>query len=199
MIKISNKNSDVLKDILENKENAPMIKDLITKVLGLKVNNVKYNTTKKFETISEYAFSLVKAECDLGMNENIEIYLKVIKKDKIKESLFCYWCMLYEEKFNELQDDVNMSTIINNVVISEIGMERYKNSVYLEIKDNALNVLKNGTEVHFIDFVKYIENNKSKENNLEKWMDYIDKECDDILMIGVVLNDEIGRSNIQIV
>lgn len=199
MIKLSNENSDKLKDILQEEKNAPMINDLISNILGLEVKKITYESVKKFETISEYAFSLVKAKCDLEMEENVEIYLKVIKKDRIKESLFCYWCMLYEEKFNELEEEINMTTIINNVIISDIGMERYKNSVFLEIKDNPLDILKHGTEVHFIDLIKYIEKHKSKENNLGEWTKYIDEDCEDILMIGVVLNKDIGRSNIQIV
>lgn len=199
MIKISSENSDMLKDILEDKKNAPMIKDLISKVLGLKVKETKFDSIKKFETVSEYKFSLVKAICNLEMEDNVEIYLKVIKKDRIKESLFCYWCLLYEEKLQESEEGLNMATIINNVVISEVGMERYKNSVFLEIKDNTLDVLEQGTEIHFIDFIKYIENHKGKENSLDEWIKYIDKDSEDILMIGVVLNKDIGRSNIQIV
>lgn len=189
----------MLKSILEDENNAPMTNELISKILGFKVKNTKFDSIKKFENISEYAFSLVKVKCDLEMEKDIEIYLKVIRKDKIKESLFCYWCILYEEKFNELEENTNMATIINKVVISEIGMERYKNSVFLEIKDNPLNILRNGTEVHFIDFFKYIEKHKSKDNNLKEWLKYINKDCEDILMMGVVLNEDIGRSNIQIV
>lgn len=189
----------MLKNIFEDEKNAPMTNELISKVLGFKVENTKFDSIKKYENISEYAFSLVKLKCDIEMGKDIEIYLRVIRKDRIKESLFCYWCILYEEKFNELEEDVNMASIINKVVISEIGMERYKNSVFLEIRDNQLNILRNGTEVHFIDFIKYIEKNKSKENNLKEWLNYIDKDCDDILMMGVVLNEDMSRSNIQIV
>lgn len=199
MIKISHENSDMLKNILEDEKNAPMINDLISNVLGLKVKDTKFDSIKKFETVSEYKFSLVKAICNLEMEDNVEIYLKVIKKDRIKESLFCYWCLLYEEKFQESEYALNMSTIINNVMITEVGMERYKNSVFLEIKDNHLDILEHGTEVHFIDFIKYIEKHKTKDNNLAEWLKYIDKDSEDILMMGVVLNKDIGRSNIPIV
>ena len=92
-----------------------------------------------------------------------------------------------------------MTTIINNVIISEVGMERYKNSVFLEIKDNATGILENGTEVHFIDFIKYINNHKGDDNSLDKWNKYLDKDCEDILMMGVILNKDMGRSNIRIV
>ena len=199
MIKISYANSNMLKKIFKEKSNAPMINDLISEVLGLKVKETKFDSIKRFETISEYEFSLIKAICNLEMNDDIEVYFKVIKKDRIKESLFCYWCALYEEKFQECEKKSNMATIINNVVISEVGMERYKNSVFLEIKDNSMNILEYGTEVHFIDFMKYIENHQNKDNNLEDWIKYIDKDSEDILMMGVVLNKDIGRSNIQIV
>lgn len=199
MIKISSENSNMLKKIFEDEGNAPMINDLISEVLGLKVEKTKFDSIKKFETISEYEYSLIKIICDLEMEDNIEVYLKVIKKDRIKESLFCYWCALYEEKFKECENNSNMATIINKVMISEVGMERYKNSVFLEIKDNPIDILEYGTEVHFIDFIKYIENHKSKDNNLDAWIKYIDKDNKDILMMGVVLNKDIGRSNIQIV
>lgn len=199
MLKISSENSNMLKNILLEEKNAPMINDLVSNVLGLKVKKISFKEIKKFETISEYEFALVKANCDLEMEDNVDIYFKVIKKDRIKESLFCYWCLLYEEQLRNTKEEMNMTTIINNVIISEVGMERYKNSVFLEIKDNDVDILKHGTEIHFIDFIKYIEKHKSKENSLGEWIKYIDKDNEDILMIGVVLNKDIGRSNIQIV
>lgn len=199
MIKISSENSDMLKDVFRDNNNALMIKDLVSEILELEVISVQFDSIKKFDTISEYEYSLVKTKCDLGIGEEIDIYFKIIKKDKIKESLFCYWCLLYEEKLKELNKEIEMTTVINNVVISEVGMERYKNSVFLEIKNNSLKLLKNGTEIHFIDFIKYINKHKNKDNHLEEWLKYIDKDNEDILMMGVVLNKDIGRSNIHII
>lgn len=199
MIKLSSENSDMLKDIFRDSKNTLMINDLVSSVLGLKVETIEFESIKKFETISEYEFSLVKTKCNLGMEDCVDIYFKIIKNDKIKESLFCYWCLLYEEKLKETKQNLNMSTIINNVIISEVGMERYKNSVFLEIKDNASGILENGTEIHFIDFIKYINNHKGDDNNLEKWNKYLSEDSEDILMMGVVLNKDMGRSNIRIV
>lgn len=199
MIKLSSENSDMLKDIFRDSKNTLMINDLVSSVLGLKVETIEFESIKKFETISEYEFSLVKTKCNLGMEDCVDIYFKIIKNDKIKESLFCYWCLLYEEKLKETKQNLNMSTIINNVIISEVGMERYKNSVFLEIKDNASGILENGTEIHFIDFIKYINNHKGDDTNLEKWNKYLSEDSEDILMMGVVLNKDMGRSNIRIV
>lgn len=199
MIKLSSENSEMLKDIFRDSKNSLMINDLVSSVLGLKVEKVEFESIKKFETISEYEFSLLKTKCYLEMEDCVDIYFKIIKNDKIKESLFCYWCLLYEEKLKETKQELEMTTIINNVIISEVGMERYKNSVFLEIKDNTSKILENGTEVHFIDFIKYINNYKGDDNSLEKWNKYLSEESEDILMMGVVLNKNMGRSNIRIV
>lgn len=199
MIKISSENSDMFKNILKDEANQQMMIDLLVEVLGLRVKSIQFENIKKFENISEYEFSAVKTICDLEMEDKVNIYLKIIKKDKIKESLFCYWCLLYEQALTKSKSELTMATLINKVIISEIGMERYKNSVFLEIKDNQTDILKYGTEVHFIDFIKYIQKHKSKQNKLNEWLKYIDKDNEDIFMIGVVLNKDIGRSNIQIV
>ena len=34
----------------------------------------------------------------LSTEEEIEMYLKMVKRSKIKESIFCYWCTIYEEE-----------------------------------------------------------------------------------------------------
>ena len=42
--------------------------------------------------MSEYEFELVKVNAILQTDEEVEMYLKMIKNNKIKESIFCYWC-----------------------------------------------------------------------------------------------------------
>ena len=34
----------------------------------------------------------------LSSKEEIEMYLRMVKRSKIKESIFCYWCTIYEEE-----------------------------------------------------------------------------------------------------
>jgi hypothetical protein len=196
---IVNENSDMLKSILDEKQNKQMIIDLLVKVLELNVSDVQVGEVEKFENISEYEFSAVKMVCSIENSEPIDVYFKVIKKDKIKESIFCYWCLLYEQGLNSNKENLTAASIINKVQISEIGMKRYKNSVFLQMQNNKTNILKYGTEVHFIDLKKYIENNKGENNHLADWLKYIQDENEDILMVGVVLNKNIGRSNIEIV
>jgi len=199
LIELSCEDSNILKKILENQQNKQMIIDLLIDVVELKIEDFEVDSLKKFENISEYEFSAIKIACKVEKNaEPIDIYFKIVKKDKIKESIFCYWCLLYEEELKKNKEDLTMSTIINKVQISEIGMKRYKNSVFLQIQKNKTNILKYGTEVHFIDLKKYIDNNKSDDNKLGEWLKYIDEKSEDILMIGVVLNKNIGRSNLEV-
>ena len=199
MIELSSENINALKKVLEDNKNKKMIIELSMKILELKVKNLEVCKIEKFENISEYEFSAIKTMCEIENSEPIEVYFKIIKKDKIKESIFCYWCLLYEKQLCEKKEQITMSTIINKVQISEIGMKRYKNSVFLQIQKNDSEILKYGTEVHFIDFKKYIENNKNEENSLGEWLKYLKEDNEDILMVGVVLNKNVGRSNIEIV
>ena len=88
----------MLEDIFRDKNNSLMINDLVSNVLGIEVVKIEFDCMKKFETISEYNFSCLKTKCDFGMEESVDLYFKIIKNNRIKESLFCYWCLLYEEK-----------------------------------------------------------------------------------------------------
>lgn len=198
LIKISTDNINALTKIIKDYKNTQMINDLITNVLKLDISNAKYDRILEFKDISEYEFSLIKTKCQLN-EEEIEVYFKIVKKDRIKESIFCYWCLIYREEINNLEDKSQIkNNFLNKVLISELERERYKNSIFLEINNNNTNIIKYGTEVHFIDFFKYIEKNKNKSKEMAKWLKYIDKDSEDLLLIGVKLNKETGRSNINV-
>lgn len=199
LIKISNDNLDVLTSIIKDKNNNQMINELITNVLKLDIINTEYENILEFNNISEYQFSLIKTKCKLFEGEEIDVYFKVVKKDKIKESIFCYWCLLYQEEIDKLKDKSQVkNNFLNKVLISEIEKERYKKSIFLEIDNNKTNIIKYGTEVHFIDFFKYIEKNQNKSEEIEKWLEYLDEDNEDLLLIGVKLTKGIGRSNINV-
>lgn len=176
-----------------------MINNLVTNVLKLDIKKVIYDGILKFDNISEYEFSVIKTKCKLHDDEELDVYFKIIKKDKIKESIFCYWCLLYQQETQKLEDKSKIkNSILNKVLISEIERERYKNSIFLEIDNNKTDVIKYGTEIHFIDFFKYIEKNKNKSEEIEKWQNYLEQDSNDLLFMGVVLNKGTGRMNINV-
>ena len=61
----------------------------------------------------------------LSTEEEIEMYLKMVKRSKIKESIFCYWCTIYEEELLKAREKEKIEPIINKVLISELNKKKF--------------------------------------------------------------------------
>ncbi len=140
---------------------------------------MQFVKTLKLDDISEYEFELVKANAIIENEEDIDIYLKIIKRNKIKESIFCYWCTIYNEEVCE--KDENKKTILNKVVISELTKKRYQQSIFLQIENNVNKILEFGTEINFIEINNFIE-----ETGLSHLQETFND--DEVLMIGTKPN-----------
>lgn len=140
---------------------------------------MQFVKTLKLDDISEYEFELIKANAIIENQEDIDIYLKVIKRNKIKESIFCYWCTIYNEEVCE--KDENKKTILNKVVISELTKKRYQQSIFLQIENNVNKILEFGTEINFIEINNFIE-----ETGLSHLQETFNE--DEVLMIGTKPN-----------
>lgn len=140
---------------------------------------MQFVKTLKLDDISEYEFELVKANAIIENEEDIDIYLKIIKRNKIKESIFCYWCTIYNEEVCE--KDENKKTILNKVVISELTKKRYQQSIFLQIENNVNKILEFGTEINFIEINNFIE-----ETGLSHLQETFND--DEALMIGTKPN-----------
>lgn len=165
-----------------NNEDKEIFKDVLNQVVDLKIKEIKYDKNLQLSNASEYEFELVKCKIVLEENKEVEMYLKMIKNNKIKESIFCYWCTIYEEelfRFNEIE------SAINKVLITELDKTKYKETIFLTIENNNTKILETGTEVNFIEISNYIEEMKNEKNHFEKLNKYFN-ECDDyVLMIGI--------------
>lgn len=113
------------------------------------------------------------------------MYLKMIKNSKIKESIFCYWCAIYEEELTKSKEMENVDTIINKVLISELNQTKYQKRIFLTIENNKTSILMTGTEVNFVDIIKYIEEKKNERNRFEELNKYFDKKSQDVLLVGI--------------
>ena len=165
-----------------------IIKKIFEDVLNLKIKEIKYDKNLQLTNMSEYEFELVKLKALLQSNEEVEMYLKMIKKTKIKESIFCYWCSIYEEELMKTKELENIDIFINKVLISELDKTKYQNRIFLTIENNKTRILETGTEVNFIEIMDYIEEQKNETNQFEKLFEYFDKECDDVLLVGIKMN-----------
>lgn len=178
-----------LKQLVESDENG-ILKDVLNNVLKLKIKKIRYDKNLQLGNISEYEFELIKVKALLETDEEIEIYLKIIKNSRIKESIFCYWCTIYEEELMQTKDLGDMDIIINKVAISELKKSRYQESIFLTIENNRTPILESGTEVSFIEIRDYIEDKKDEYNELEKLYEYFDRASNDVLLVGIKMKKE---------
>ena len=167
---------------LVNCEDKKIMQDIIGNILSLEIKEIKYDKNMQLSNISEYEFELVKVKAILQSDEEMEMYLKMIKNSKIKESIFCYWCTIYEEELFQTKEIENM---VNKVLISELEKTKYKSKVFLMIENNKTQILETGTEVNFIDIVSYIEEMKNEKTQFEKIYKYINKDEEDVLLVGI--------------
>ena len=116
------------------------------------------------------------------------MYLKMIKNTRVKESVFCYWCSIYEEELMKAKELENIEMFINKVLISELEKTKYQQRIFLTIENNRTHILETGTEVNFIEIKEYIDEQKNEKNQYEKLYEYFDKDSDDVLLVGIKMN-----------
>lgn len=172
---------------MENEDKA-ILKQILNNILELDIKDIKYDKNLKLDNISEYEFELVKVKAILGSDEEVEMYLKMIKNTRIKESIFCYWCSIYEEEMMKAKELDNINMIINKVLISELDKTKYQKRIFLTIENNRTQILETGTEVNFIEINDYINEEKNQNNQYEKLYEYFDKESEDVLLVGIKMN-----------
>ncbi|MBQ9659518.1 MAG: hypothetical protein IJV31_12330 [Clostridia bacterium] len=171
--------------VKENKEDFIKLLNKITKV---KIQEVESYNVIGMKDLSDYNFSMSEIKAVTINKQKAKIFIKKIKRNRIKESIFCYWTVLYEEYLKDKQYE-EMKKIINKVSIGELERdEEFKKSVLLNIENNTTDFLKKGTTVHLVDIKGYIKkyfDKKEDIHNIEKNVDISDEE---ILLIGIVLD-----------
>lgn len=150
------------------------IKYLLEKIFKKEILQIKIEGVEHFENIIGYDFSLIKANIVYCNNKKDEIYLKIIKGGKIKESIFCYWSFLYEDYIKTR--DSNCENTIQKSIITQIASEENISSLLLTI-DSKLNYC---AEINLIELRKYFE----KEKNEERWREILEIKDNDILFIA---------------
>lgn len=126
----------------------------------------------------------------LSSDEEIEMYLRMVKRSKIKESIFCYWCTIYEEELLKTKEKEEIEPIINKVLISELNKKKFQTNIFLEIENNKTQILETGTEVNFLEIIDYINEYKNKTNQYEKLLKYFDEKNEEVLLIGIKMKRE---------
>jgi len=185
VINIEKNSLENLKTLL--KTDSKQIVNILREVLNIDIQEIFFDKQIGLNGISEYRFEVLKGKAILEDKKEIEIYLKPIKNSRIKESIFCYWCLVYEEEMLAKNDNIDKMTFLNKVQISELVKKKYYQSIFLEIENNYRKILETGTEIDFIEVNKYIkENGKQEEyNDLLKIFENLD---DYVLLAGIKIN-----------
>lgn len=181
--------------------------DILKDLTKLEINDFEFEDLKNMGDSTGYDFSIIKLKLDIiakkqtkstektkdandknaeENNRKIDAYIKIIRKDKIKESIFCYWSLLYEELFKNFEES-EFTSVINKVRITETENEKYKHSVLLEIKDNKWGILECGSTIHLVKFASYLNDRTIQKSKLtNNWEKYIETSNQDVLFVGIV-------------
>lgn len=149
------------------------IKSLLEVILKKNIISIDIEGIEHFESIIEYDFSLLKANVLYKNNKSEEMYLRLIKGGKIKESIFCFWSILYEEYLRNKEND--SENVVQKAIITQIMSEENVSSLLLTI-DAKFNYC---AEVNLVELKKYLEKNKK-----ERWLGSLEIKDNDILFIG---------------
>ena len=186
-IKISSTNCETLSRVILMDQNKQMTIELLKKVAKLDIEDFVFKRLKTMENIEEYKFSIIILKVILRDGTSRDVYMKLVRKNRIKESIFCYWCLLYDEKFKGNQEK-QYTTITNSVKIIERESEACKNTVSLNVEENQWGVLKYGSDIHLVKFQKFLE--QEKENDvISRWKNYLLDDSQDVLFVGIVKDD----------
>ncbi len=157
------------KCIIEN------IQEILELILKINIVDIEFSEVEHFNSIIEYDFSLFKINLVDDRNNKSEVYLKMTRGGKIKETIFCYWSWLYEEYYKNNEEKVG--GIPKRAVISQRSANDSSSKVILTLNPD----LNYCAEIHFVKLKKFVKNNKK----LERWLDELEINDDDILFIGI--------------
>ena len=161
----------MLKEFLKNKEDGIY---LLKNILKLPITDIDFIGIEHFETIEEYKFSLLKIKLIYSSDEKREIYLKIIKGGKIKESIFCFWSFLYEEYLkNNIENNVD---ILEKTFITQTSSENYYSKLMLTL-NKKINYC---AEIYLIELKRFAINDCKIERLVKK----LEIKSEDILFIG---------------
>ena len=152
--------------MLKNTERKEKIISLFEGLLNKEIKDYNYISIETFNSIIEYDFSLAKVNIIFASGEQKRIYIRMIKGGMIKESIFCYWSLLYEEYSN-----YNRNEVPHKVSITEKLIQENKKNIVLTI-DKDLNYC---TEICLVEIKKFLEE-KDKLKDLADYFNCSDKD-----------------------
>lgn len=154
----------------------------INKCLNLDLKEIRFNEIERFQSIVEYDFYLINLIGITSANIKKDIFIKIIKKGKIKESLFCICDLAYEKYFNSTKEILKKP---KKVTIIEEENIKFENKVFLNLFEENFNHREVNIEINFVEISKILEQTKNKNLLKKGWEKYIEINPKDIIIVGV--------------
>ncbi len=154
----------------------------INKCLNLDLKEIRFNEIERFQSIVEYDFYLINLIGITSTNIKKDIFIKIIKKGKIKESLFCICDLAYEKYFNSTKEILKKP---KKVTIIEEENIKFENKVFLNLFEENFNHREVNIEINFVEISKILEQTKNKNLLKKGWEKYIEINPKDIIIVGV--------------
>ena len=149
-------------------------KYLLEKIFKKIIVEIRIEGVEHFDSIVEYDFSLIKANIVYRDNKEDELYIRIIKGGKIKESIFCFWSFLYEDYIKN--KNYNFENTVQKALITQIASEENISNILLTI-DSKLNYC---AEITLVELKNYFE----KKEKGERWVEDLEIKDNDILFIA---------------
>lgn len=156
-----------------------MLISIFKDILQIRLNDVSFNNIEVFQSIAEYEFYLINLEGKDNNNLKQELFIKIIKKGKIKESLFCICDLAYEKYFCNTDSKEKIKANQKITILEKKEKAKNVNKVSVNLFEDNFGHKKFNIEINFTPLSNIIEKNKWKG-----WKKYIDLNPDDILIIG---------------
>ena len=151
--------------MLKNNNAKESLIKFFNKINKFELKDIKYKGVEKFQSIVEYDFYVINLVGTTTLNVKKNIFIKIIKKGKIKESLFCICDLIYEKYFNNNTKEVIKKP--KKVTIIEEENTESMNKVFLKFLGENLSQKEVNIEISFIEISKILEQTK-KQNLLRK-------------------------------
>ncbi len=169
---------------MKNNDEKKFLIKFFNRINKFELKDISYKGIERFQSIVEYDFYVINLVGTTTLNEKKYIFIKIIKKGKIKESLFCICDLIYEKYFNNNTKEAIMNKPKRVTIIEKENSESM-NKVFLKFLVDNLSQKEVNIEINFIEISKILEQTKNQNLLKKGWEKYIEINPKDIIIVGV--------------
>ena len=183
MPKLNNGNLNYLLEFIRN--NTEMLNSLLMEILKVEVVETFDFKIEEYNDIGDdklfkIIYFKIKTTEDI-----IDAYINIIQDKEIEENIFNCWSIVYqkETKIYDLEES------LNHMFLCIIKGYEHERIFYVGSKRREDFNL----EIYQLEFYKYLRSKIDTSIELAEWLEYLEEDNEDILIVGIV--DKKGMNN----